>query len=71
MQAPASLLMETKSRTQSPYRNNPHMANGKESIPTYVFYSSVNLETGKTIASVTLPTTVTGGQLHVFAITTK
>ncbi|MBV9259043.1 MAG: hypothetical protein JO215_13600, partial [Ktedonobacteraceae bacterium] len=56
---------------EAPYRNNPRMANGKESVNTYVFYSSVNLEAGKTVQSVTLPTTVIGGQLHVFAVTTK
>ena len=53
------------------YRNNAHLANGKETIQTYVFYSSVNLEAGKQVASVTLPTSVTGGQMHVFAVTTK
>ena len=53
------------------YRNNAHLTNGKDTIQTYVFYSSVNLEAGKQVASVTLPTTVTGGQIHIFAVTTK
>ncbi|MBA2395318.1 MAG: hypothetical protein H0V70_21525, partial [Ktedonobacteraceae bacterium] len=53
------------------YRNNAHLTNGKDTIQTYIFYSSVNLEAGKQVASVTLPTTVTGGQMHVFAVTTK
>ena len=55
----------------SSYRNNAHLVNGKETIQTYVFYSSVNLEAGKQVASVTLPTSVTGGQMHIFAVTTK
>jgi hypothetical protein len=53
------------------YRNNAHLVNGKDTMQTYVFYSSVNLETGKQVASVVLPVTVTGGQMHVFAVTTK
>ncbi len=52
------------------YRNNRHLG-GKESVKTYVFYVSVNLQAGKTIASIKLPTSVSSGQLHVFAITTK
>src|SRR6266516_4388581 len=55
----------------SPYRSNPRAAGGRETIKTYVFYASVNLQAGKTIVSVTLPKTVAGGQLHVFALTTK
>lgn len=52
----------------SAYRNIP---GGKETVKTYVFYNSVNLQAGKTIRSVTLPSTVDQGQLHVFAVTTK
>ncbi len=55
----------------SPYRSNPRAAGGRETIKTYVFYASVNLQAGKTIVSVTLPKMVAGGQLHVFAVTTK
>ncbi len=51
----------------SQYRNRP---NGVENVKTYVFYVSVNLQTGKTVRSVTLPA-ATKGQMHVFAVTTK
>ncbi len=36
-----------------------------------VFYVGITLQAGKTIQSVTLPTTVDRGNLHVFAISTK
>jgi len=49
------------------YRNR---ANGQESVKTYIFYTSVNLQAGKTIRSVTLPT-ANQGLMHVFAVTTK
>ncbi len=50
-----------------PYRNT---GKGKQAISVYLFSTNVALQAGKTIKNVTLPTTVTGGQLHVFAITT-
>ncbi len=54
------------------YRSNPRATGGRENVKTYVFYASYTLPTnGKTIKSVTLPSSVTGGQMHVFAITTK
>ncbi|HEX6481872.1 MAG TPA: hypothetical protein VF043_23770 [Ktedonobacteraceae bacterium] len=56
-----------KAATMS-YRNTP---TGKQTVTTYVFYTSVALQAGKTIKSVTLPSLVTGGQLHVFAVGTK
>ena len=52
----------------SAYRNN---AGGKENVTTYIFYSSVNVQAGKTIQSVTLPSNVNQGALHVFTITTR
>ena len=51
-----------------PYRNTP---TGKQTVTTYVFYTDVLLSAGKTIKSVTLPSSVTRGQLHVFAVSTK
>jgi hypothetical protein len=55
----------------TPFRSHPGSPNGGEQkISTDVFYYSVNIDPTKTVASVTLPSTVTGGQLHVFAITT-
>ncbi len=51
-----------------PYRNTP---TGKQTVTTYVFYTDVALQLGKTIKSVTLPLSATPGQLHVFAVSTK
>jgi hypothetical protein len=53
------------------YRNDPHATNGQQAVKTYIFYTSAPLTVGKTIKSVTLPATVTGGQLHIFAIATN
>ena len=50
------------------YRNS---ANGPQLDKPYIFYTSVALQAGKTILSVTLPAIVNHGQLHVFAISTK
>jgi hypothetical protein len=54
--------------TAIPYLNTPK---GKLILQTFVFYTDVELQAGKTIASVTLPKTTTGGQMHVFAVSTK
>jgi hypothetical protein len=51
-----------------PYRNGTH---GKQSINVYVFYADVALQSGKIVQSVTLPSSVSGGQLHVFSVGTK
>jgi hypothetical protein len=53
----------------TPYRNSP---NGVQlgQMPN-VFYTSVALQAGKTIKSVTMPAHANRGQLHVFAIGTK
>ena len=53
------------------YRNDPNAKKGEDLVNTYVFYTMVNITSGKTVASVTLPATVTGGQMHVFAVTAK
>ncbi len=50
------------------YRNT---VNGQQTINTYVFETEVTVQASKTIQSVTLPTTVTGGDLHVFSIGTR
>jgi predicted alpha-1,2-mannosidase len=53
---------------QMPYRNS--IGGSPQTITTYVFASApVALTAGKQIASVTLPSTVDGGALHVFAVT--
>ena len=51
-----------------PYRNGTH---GKQSINVYVFYADVALQSGKIVQSVTLPSSVSRGQLHVFSVGTK
>ena len=52
----------------TPYRNS--MSGTRQTVNTMVFEVSAALTAGKTVASVTLPATVSGGQLHVFSITT-
>jgi hypothetical protein len=49
-----------------PYRNNHNGSH--QTVTTYVFYTAVAINSAKTIKSLTLPATVTGGQLHVFAV---
>ncbi|HLI39282.1 MAG TPA: glycoside hydrolase domain-containing protein [Streptosporangiaceae bacterium] len=52
-----------------PYRNTP---SGKSQVSsTYLFAATVDLESGKTVASVTLPAQASQGELHVFAIATQ
>jgi hypothetical protein len=51
-----------------PYRNG---TNGQNAVTTYLFYTDVTTQQGKTIQSVTLPTTTSGGQLHIFTIGTR
>ena len=50
-----------------PYRNT---STGKQTVNTYVFYAAVALQSGKTVKSVTLPSSLSQGQLHVFSIAT-
>ena len=50
----------------APYRNNS--SGEPQTIGTYLFAASVPVSTGKTVMSVTLPTSTSGGQMHVFAI---
>ncbi len=50
------------------YRNTQ---SGKDTTQTDVFYTDVALQPGKTVVSVTLPSMVSQGTLHVFAIGSK
>lgn len=50
------------------YRNST--SGQKDTHNTYVFFTSIILASGKTLASVTLPTSVNQGHLHVFAVGT-
>ncbi|HEX7734926.1 MAG TPA: hypothetical protein VF458_08685 [Ktedonobacteraceae bacterium] len=50
-----------------PYHNTP---NGRVQAQTYIFYASVDLQPGKTVQNITLPTPARG-KMHIFAITTS
>jgi len=50
------------------YRNIP---TGKQSITVYVFFVQIAVQSGKGIKSITLPTKVSGGQMHLFAISSR
>lgn len=50
------------------YLNTP---TGQLTQTVHVYYVEVVLQAGKTLQSVTLPTTVSSGQMHIFAISTR
>jgi hypothetical protein len=47
------------------YRNSP---GGKQAINTYIFASTITVDSTKTVASITLPATVSTGAIAIFAI---
>jgi hypothetical protein len=47
------------------YRNG---SGGQQTIPTFVFSQTIPVDSGKTVASVTLPSTVNEGSIGVFAV---
>ncbi|AMM22557.1 hypothetical protein AX769_19580 [Frondihabitans sp. PAMC 28766] len=49
----------------TPYRDTS--SGGRDTVKAYLFSADAALTPGKTVASVTLPSTVTNGALHVFA----
>ncbi len=51
-----------------PYRNG---IDGRQNTGNYIFYTDVVTQDGKTVKSVTLPTTVNRGSLHVFGVSTN
>jgi len=55
---------------QMPYRNYTIWGGGQDYTITYVFAATFTLQPGKSVQSITLPATVSGGRLHVFAIGT-
>ena len=63
-----SLLPNNSIAASLSYRNT---VGGKQIVNTYLFYTEVTLQAGKTIQNVQLPSSTTGGQLHVFAISTR
>jgi hypothetical protein len=50
----------------TPYRNH---TSGKDGVKTYVFAETIPITSGKTVASVTLPSSLSQGAIGVFAIT--
>jgi predicted alpha-1,2-mannosidase len=48
------------------YRN--YIAGQQDPTQTYIFYTEVPLDPAKTIASVTLPPTVSAGRMHIFSL---
>jgi hypothetical protein len=61
------LLPGDTEAAQMPYRNSPA---GASKSTTCLFTTTVALQTGKTVQSITLPANVNQGEIHVFAITT-
>ncbi len=61
----ANLLPAESIAATLPYRDN---GAGKDHITNYLFVASITLAPGKHTRSVTLPTKVNTGQLHVFAV---
>ena len=53
------------------YRNCARCASGRDSVATDVFSAAIPVDPAKTLAGVTLPSHVTKGQLHVFALGTS
>jgi hypothetical protein len=54
--------------TRMPYRNS---STGTDTVVTYVFATApIALQPGKQLATLTLPSTVDGGDLHVFGVAT-
>jgi len=52
----------------APYQNT---ASGKLTTPVGIFLAQVAIPNGKVLASVTLPSSTSGGQLHVFTLATR
>jgi hypothetical protein len=60
-----SVLFGNAIAASAPYRN---YTSGKDGVKTYVFAASVPITSGKTVASVTLPSSLSTGAIGVFAI---
>lgn len=52
------------------YANCDTCASGENPVSTYVFYAGLPVDPGKRLVSVTLPVSVSGGEMHIFAIGT-
>ena len=49
----------------TPYRNH---TSGKDNVKTYVFAQTLPISSGKTVQSVTLPSSLSRGAIGIFAI---
>jgi hypothetical protein len=67
-QGSSKVLPQSPEAISLPYYNS---VAGHVQSACYVFYVSIPLPAGKTVKSITLPTTVTGGRMHVFAVALK
>ena len=63
-----SVSAENHVAATMPYRNK---AGQKETVNTYLFSTEIALTAGKTIRSVTLPSSTDKGELHVFSVGTR
>jgi hypothetical protein len=64
-------IVATCSYINNSITSGQQTTSGQLTQTVHVYYTDVALQAGKTIQSVTLPTTVSLGQLHVFALSTK
>jgi lysophospholipase L1-like esterase len=54
----------------TPYANCDTCSTGQDPVNVYVFYAGLPVDPGKRLVSVTLPATVSGGEMHIFAVGT-
>lgn len=51
-----------------PYANCDTCSSGHDPVNTYVFYTALPVDPDKRLISVTLPSSASGGELHIFAV---
>jgi lysophospholipase L1-like esterase len=52
------------------YRNCDTCSSGQDAASTYIFYTALPVNPGQRLTSVTLPSSVTEGEMHIFAVGT-
>jgi lysophospholipase L1-like esterase len=52
------------------YHNCGTCSSGQDAVNTYVFYTALPINPGKTLTSVTLPSSAAPGEMHIFAVGT-
>lgn len=53
-----------------PYGNCDTCSGGRDAVSTYVFYAALPVDPGKTLTSVTLPSSTAPGEMRIFAVGT-